>query len=120
MIALYGPIGAGKTTFAKALANALGVADEVTSPSYTLINEYPAPLPLFHVDLYRLEANTEIAALGLEEYFDDGGITVVEWAERAEHVLPARTISVRIGVENEGSRTVTVTQSGTESGESGT
>lgn len=93
---LSGDLGAGKTVFAKGLAAGLGIdPSEVTSPSFTLINEYAGRLRLYHVDLYRLDAGA-CRELGLEEIFaDEGAVTVIEWAERLGE-LPAGAIRVRI------------------------
>lgn len=102
VVALYGDLGAGKTCFVQGLAAGLGVAGPVTSPTFILIAEHAGRLPLQHVDLYRTESLEEIRALGLEELFDGEGVTVVEWAEKAEPILPARTIRVRLeGVGDE-------------------
>jgi len=96
VVALYGELGSGKTCFVQGLARALGIRRAVTSPTFTLVNEYPGPRPLFHVDLYRLADAAEAAALGLEEYFEREGVTAIEWAERAEELLPPHTVRVRL------------------------
>jgi tRNA threonylcarbamoyladenosine biosynthesis protein TsaE len=96
VIALYGELGAGKTCLIQGVAAGLGVAATVTSPTFILIAEYPGRLPLHHVDLYRTDSLAEIRALGLEDLLDGDGVTVVEWAEKAEALLPARSIRVRI------------------------
>jgi tRNA threonylcarbamoyladenosine biosynthesis protein TsaE len=96
VVALYGELGAGKTCFVQGLAAGLGVQERVASPTFILIAEYAGRLPLYHVDLYRIERPAEIAALGLEELIDGAGVTVIEWAEKAEDWLPARTVRVRI------------------------
>jgi tRNA threonylcarbamoyladenosine biosynthesis protein TsaE len=87
LLALTGDLGTGKTTFTQGIARGLGVdpAYYVTSPTYTLINEYPARYPFYHVDLYRIQSGLDIEELGLQEYLESDGVTVVEWAER----LPA-------------------------------
>ena len=83
VIALSGDLGAGKTQLAKGIARGLGVTDRVHSPTFALVNEYRGGrLPLFHVDLYRLETSDQIIAAGLEEYFHPTGVAVIEWAER--------------------------------------
>ncbi|MGB9859443.1 MAG: tRNA (adenosine(37)-N6)-threonylcarbamoyltransferase complex ATPase subunit type 1 TsaE [Moorellaceae bacterium] len=82
VILLTGELGAGKTTLAQGLAQGLGVKSRVTSPSFTLIQEYQGHYPLYHVDLYRLDNAEAIWELGLEEYLGGGGITVIEWGER--------------------------------------
>lgn len=92
VIACHGDLGAGKTCFIQGIANAMDIREPVSSPTYTLINEYRADLPLYHMDLYRLAGPEEAFELGLDEYIDGEGITVIEWAERAEELLPARTL----------------------------
>ena len=81
LLALTGPLGAGKTRFTQALFRALGVVDYVRSPSFTLVNEYRGRVPLVHMDLYRLDDAADIEDLGYEDYFFGNGIVVVEWAE---------------------------------------
>lgn len=87
LLLLSGPLGSGKTCLAKGVARGLGVREVVNSPTFVLVGEYQGRLPLYHVDLYRLESLGEIAALGLEDYFA-GGVCVVEWAERARSLFP--------------------------------
>lgn len=96
VIALHGDLGAGKTCFIQGLAAALGIDEPITSPTYTLIGEYEGRLPLHHIDLYRLSGPVEALGLGLEEYFDANGITAIEWAERAEGLLPPDLLHIRI------------------------
>lgn len=100
MVALTGDLGAGKTAFVKAAARALGVREEVTSPTYTIIAEYPGKPTLVHMDLYRLQDAEEFELLGVEEYLEGEAVTMIEWAERAEEALPSdRTVWVRITFE---------------------
>lgn len=101
VIALHGDLGAGKTCFIQGLAVALGIDEPITSPTYTLIGEYEGRLPLHHIDLYRLSGPVEALGLGLEEYFDVNGITAIEWAERAEGLLPADLIHIRIEADEQ-------------------
>jgi tRNA threonylcarbamoyladenosine biosynthesis protein TsaE len=96
VVALSGDLGAGKTCFIQGLAAALGVEGPVTSPTFVLIVEHAGRLPLYHVDLYRTESIEEIRGLGLEELLDGSGVTAIEWAEKAELLLPPRTVHVRI------------------------
>jgi tRNA threonylcarbamoyladenosine biosynthesis protein TsaE len=99
VLALVGPLGAGKTAFVKGLAAGLGLPPrETVSPTFTLIHEHPGPVPLFHADLYRLAGPDEAAELGLEDYAERGGILAVEWAERAAGLLPADTVTVRFEI----------------------
>ena len=110
VIALYGDLGAGKTLFTQALARALGVTDPVTSPTFTLINEYELPHGgrLFHVDVYRLNnAVPEAIALGLEELFDEG-IVVIEWADRIAPLLPDDRIDVHFEHVGDHQRRITI------------
>ena len=96
VVALYGELGAGKTCFVQGLARGVGARSEATSPTFIFINEYQGRLPVYHVDLYRTEGLEEILDLGVEEYLYGDGITVVEWAEKIETLLPAGTIRVTI------------------------
>lgn len=93
---LEGNLGAGKTTFTKGIGEGLGVKRIIKSPSYTIIREYQdGRLPLYHIDLYRLD-ESEASELGLEEYFEGNGITVVEWASVAPAELPAERLEIRL------------------------
>jgi tRNA threonylcarbamoyladenosine biosynthesis protein TsaE len=110
VVLLSGELGAGKTVFAKGLAAGLGVADtsRVCSPSYTLVNIYKGRVPVFHIDLYRLEKNSEIQDIGLEDYLGEG-VVIIEWAER----LPFPLNGIRVAIESgEGdARTITISHS---------
>ena len=95
--ALCGDLGAGKTVFAQGFAAGLGITAHVTSPTFTLLQVYEeGRLPLYHFDLYRIEDACEADDIGCEEYFSGNGVCLVEWAERAEELLPADTIRIRI------------------------
>lgn len=97
VVAFTGDLGAGKTAFTGGLADGLGVSDRVTSPTYTIVNEYEGGrLPLFHFDLYRLESADELFDIGWEDYLERGGVCAVEWSERAVEALESDTILVRI------------------------
>lgn len=96
IIALHGNLGAGKTCFTQGLAQAAGVTEPVCSPTYTLISEYQGDVPFHHIDLYRLSGPEEAYDLGLDEYLETDGITVIEWAERAAELIPPNAIHVRL------------------------
>lgn len=102
VVLLKGELGSGKTIFAKGLAAGLGLEDfhQVCSPSYTLINIYQAKYPIFHIDLYRLEKETEIMDLGWEEYLGQG-VIIVEWAEKLRFGQDAIRVSIRMGKEEQ-------------------
>lgn len=93
ILALTGPLGAGKTCLVQGLARGLGVSGGVRSPTFTLIHEHPGPVPLFHVDLYRLDT-PDVEGLGLDEIIDTPAVTAIEWAERATAMLPAERLLI--------------------------
>lgn len=99
VIALYGELGSGKTCFVQGMARAMGVLKVVTSPTYTIINEYSGKLALYHIDLYRLRSLEEITDIGIEDYLDSDGITVIEWAEKIRKLLPPRTIHITFEIQ---------------------
>jgi len=101
VIALIGDLGTGKTCLTQGIARGVGIASDevVNSPSYILINEYNGKIPIYHIDLYRLEDSAEIAELGLSEYMEGDGICIIEWAERMADALPDTAIKIRITLE---------------------
>lgn len=113
VVALVGTLGAGKTRLVQSVAVALGVpADAVTSPTFVLINEYVGGrMPIYHFDAYRLRDEDEFLELGPEEYFDDKGITFVEWADRVERCLPVDYLTIKIEVLGQTRREFVVTVS---------
>jgi tRNA threonylcarbamoyladenosine biosynthesis protein TsaE len=111
LIGLCGELGTGKTHIIKGLARGLGVDDRyyVTSPSFTIINEYPGRISLNHFDLYRLEGTDQIEELGYEEYFYGEGVTVIEWAEKILPLLPENRLMVEITHQGENRRKFRIT-----------
>ena len=96
VIALYGNMGSGKTCFVQGIADALEIDRLITSPTFTMINEYRGTRCLYHIDLYRVRHSDELIGLDVDDYLEPDGITAIEWPERAEALLPARTVRVRI------------------------
>ena len=101
VICLYGELGSGKTIFAKAFAHAMGI-DGVTSSTFNIIKEYNGELPLYHMDVYRVDDNVE--SLGIEEYFEKGGVTIIEWADLIKDYLPEERLDIKFKVIDETTR----------------
>ena len=108
VVALYGELGTGKTCFVQGLARGLGVQTRATSPTFVLVNEYRGRLPVHHVDAYRVAGLDELIDLGLLDLMGGDGVTLIEWADRAEPLLPARTLRVRIAGLGDDPRTLTI------------
>ncbi len=110
VVAFTGDLGAGKTAFTRGLARGLGIAERVTSPTFTVVNEYEGGrLPLFHFDMYRLSSSDELFDIGWEDYLSRGGVCAVEWSENVSDALEEDTIFVKIRRgASEGQRIVTV------------
>ena len=104
VICLDGELGSGKTVFVKGLAQAMGITETITSPTFSIIKEYEGELPLYHMDVYRLDGKT--AGVGIEEYFDKGGVTVIEWAKTIKDILPSERLDIKIKVAGENKRTI--------------
>ncbi len=106
VVALVGPLGAGKTQLVRAIAEGLGVKDSrvVSSPTFVLIQEYEARLPIYHFDAYRLRGPADFFDLGAHEYFEGNGVSLVEWADRVEACLPPDHLRVTLAVTGETSR----------------
>ena len=94
VICLRGDLGSGKTVFTKGIANALGISETITSPTFNIIKEYEGELPLYHMDVYRL--NGKVDDLGLDEYYKKGGVVVIEWADMIEDYLPEERLDIKI------------------------
>jgi tRNA threonylcarbamoyladenosine biosynthesis protein TsaE len=110
VVALSGELGAGKTALVKGIARGLGITVDVTSPTFTLIHEYnDGQLPLYHIDLYRLDSVPQALAIGIEDYLNSQGVTVIEWAERIASLLPPHTTRIRIESLGENTRRIEVT-----------
>ncbi len=113
IIAFYGKMGAGKTTFIKALCEELGVEDVITSPTFAIVNEYSLPLggrlegALYHFDFYRIKKIEEVYDMGYEDYFYSGNLCLIEWPELIEDLLPEDALRVTIEEQPDGSRTIT-------------
>ncbi len=114
VVALVGQLGAGKTHLARAIAEGLGIADSraVTSPTFVLVQEYAARLPIYHFDAYRLHTQAEFADLGVHEYFESGGVCLVEWADRVPDCLPAEHLRIALYIAGETSRRAEITAIG--------
>ena len=118
IVALRGPLGAGKTCFAKGIASGLGVEEEVTSPTYTIVSEYEGflagengtegkkPVTLFHIDAYRLRGDDDFTAIGGEDIIFGNGISVVEWSERIPGFIPPGAINVDFEIKEDGKRSI--------------
>lgn len=110
VVALVGELGAGKTQFIKGLAAGVGVGKPtyISSPSFTLINEYAGRAPFYHIDLFRLKGENEAGELGLEEYFQGGGITAIEWADKIPSLLPKEILWIHIHYTGKNSRSLEI------------
>ena len=109
VICLNGDLGSGKTVFTKGFSSAMGI-DEITSPTFNIIKEYVGELPLNHMDVYR--TNGDVASLGLEEYFTNGGVTIIEWAEMIEDYLPKERLDITFKITGENDRVIVITAHG--------
>lgn len=110
VVAYHGGLGMGKTAFTRGLARGLGCAGRVTSPTFTIVNEYDGATPLFHFDMYRLGSSDELFDIGWEDYLTRGGVCAVEWSERVDDAMPADTLWVDIARgTDESDRIITIT-----------
>ena len=110
VVALYGDLGAGKTAFVRGLALGLGVTEDVSSPTFTIVNEYPGRLPLFHFDMYRLNSAEELFDIGWEDYLDRGGVCALEWSERGEGAIGPEAVRVAIRRLDETRREIAISR----------
>lgn len=110
VFAFYGKMGAGKTTFTKAICEVLGVKDVITSPTFAIVNEYTDGNgnPIYHFDFYRIKKLEEVYDMGYEDYFYSGNLCLLEWPELIEEILPDNAIKVKIEEQQDGSRLVTL------------
>lgn len=109
LFAFDAPMGAGKTTFIAELCRRLGCLDEVSSPTFSIVNEYwreDGKKPVYHFDFYRIDSMEEALDLGLDDYFDSGAVCFMEWPEKVEEFLPEETVTVRIEPQPDGSRKI--------------
>lgn len=110
IICLYGELGSGKTVFTKGFAQALGIEEVITSPTFTIIKEYDGEMPLYHMDLYRLnEAPDDI---NIEDYFYKNGVVIIEWADIIENILPEERLDINIKIVDEDTRVIIITPHG--------
>ena len=111
VVAFRGGLGMGKTAFTRGLAQGLGCTGRVTSPTFTIVNEYRGNIPLFHFDMYRLDSSDALFDIGWEDYLDRGGVCAVEWSENVADAMPEGTVyvTIRRSPEGENARIITIT-----------
>ena len=111
VVAFRGGLGMGKTAFTRGLARGLGCTGRVTSPTFTIVNEYRGKIPLFHFDMYRLSSEEDLFDIGWEDYLDRGGVCAVEWSENVADAMPEGTVyvTIRRSPEGENARIITIT-----------
>ena len=114
VVALVGELGSGKTVLAQGLANGLGIdSDEyVSSPSFALVNQYRGRIPIYHIDTYRLGGALDMVALGYEDYFEPDGVTIIEWADKVEELLPEKCLLITIAIIDRDSRELAISFAG--------
>ena len=108
VVAMYGDLGAGKTAFVRGMSRGLGIDFPVSSPTFTVVNEYPGRTPLFHFDMYRLGSADELFDIGWEDYLERGGVCAVEWSENVEEAFEPGTVKVTITKLGEDQREIAV------------
>lgn len=112
VLLMTGELGAGKTTMTQGIAEGLGVAERPRSPTFVMATEYLGRIPLYHLDLYRVEQAAELGELGLDEYLSGDGLTVIEWADRAPEAFPANCLWIALEPVDDQTRRITLTASG--------
>ena len=105
---MQGTLAAGKTTITKGIAQALGITDTITSPTFCLISEYYGKMPLYHMDVYRLEGGEDFVNLGTDDMIYGDGVSIIEWSEKIMEELPSRTIILRLTPQDDGSRLIEI------------
>ena len=113
VVALYGDLGAGKTAFVRGMARGLGIDARVSSPTFTIVNEYLGSRELYHFDMYRLGSSDELFDIGWEDYLSRGGVCAVEWSENVADAFEGDEICVRIEKTGDAERTITIGEAGT-------
>ena len=108
IVCLTGDLGAGKTTFTKAFARGMGIQEHITSPTFTIIQEYEGTIPLYHFDVYRIDDPLELEEIGYEEYFFGKGITIIEWADMIKDLIPEESFWIEIRRESPTTRRVII------------
>lgn len=108
VIAMQGTLAAGKTTITKGIAQALGISDTITSPTFCLISEYYGKMPLYHMDVYRLEGGEDFVNLGTDDMIYGDGVSIIEWSEKIMEELPKKTIILRLTPNEDGSRKIEI------------
>lgn len=108
IIAMEGNLAVGKTTITKGIAESLGIKEAITSPTFTLISEYEGKMPLYHMDVYRLDSCEDFINLGVEDLMYGDGVSIIEWSERVREELPKSTITLRLEIRGDGGRDITL------------
>lgn len=108
VIAMQGTLAAGKTTITKGIAQALGIKETITSPTFCLISEYEGKMPLYHMDVYRLEGGEDFVNLGTDDMIYGEGVSIIEWSEKIMDELPKKTIILKLEPQEDGSRIITI------------
>lgn len=108
VISLRGSLGAGKTVFAKGFAEGLGITEAIVSPTFTLVQEYDGNLKMYHLDLYRLSGEDEFESMGGEDFLYPDGVTLIEWSEKIEDMLPDNTIFINITIDKDLKRIIDI------------